>query len=149
MAKFYKIRIFSANKLSGGVMDGVYKVDLPEMLDANKRYMLDVESFHTASDDYFLHYTPYNITCPSLAQGNSYSTTADGPDYTLKTISGSTYNQTIDSGTIGINLQDVSFLRSKRMHIRLTRIDGSTLGSGHFGVNGSWALTLVVWECNE
>jgi hypothetical protein len=146
MAKqYYKIRIHSVNKLSGNDVDGVYKVDLPEILDVNKNYMLAVESF--LNKTYYVN--PYLIICPSFSQGNTYSTLQDGSDFTLTNASGNGFTMPVDKSTIGCKLQDISFLRSKQIRLKFTDLDGVTLATNVFGLVPSWMLTLVVWECDE
>jgi len=139
---FYKIRIHAVNNRSNSYVDGVYKLDLGDMLDPTKSYRIAVESFVNKS--YYVN--PYLIVCPSFSQGNTYSTLQDGSDFVLCAVNGAGYVETINQCTLGCKLQDVSFLRTKQIRIKFTDLDGVPLSPTVFGAAASFLLTLVVWE---
>lgn len=147
MTKFFKIHINSRDLIRGSIMDGVYKIDLPIILEAQKQYMLDIESFATTSTDGYIHYEPFNIIIPSIVQGNTYSTTEDGPTRSIKTIAGNSFIQPITRDTLGTTLQHIDFLRMQELHIRFVDITHDVLSLNAFGSGGYWAMTLVIWEC--
>ena len=138
---FYRIVLDSRSALNaedGSATDLTFFVDLPQLVEGD--HMLAAESFTCAQYGVDQNVV---ITCPDILQANSYSTATKGPTQDLLYIpyNGSgTFFERVTSDTLGIPLQSVLDLRSKRIRIVIRGVDGSPLN-----LNEHWTMTLVVW----
>ena len=137
MTRFYRVTLHSAHALSGDWKDGIHAVDLPEVMD-DGWWMMAVESFHTA----VAATAPFLVTCPTLPQGNTYSSLTKGAAFTLATVpAAGVYSDRVARGTLGLRLPSATFLRSGRLRIQLTDFAGNTVTTG-----GAWVMSLLVWK---
>jgi hypothetical protein len=152
--KFYRIQLYSANVMptltpagNSAWYDGYYQIDIPDILDSDK-YQIAVEKFNmnlTANAG-----LGYIISCDTLPQANSYSTLTQSTNYSILTYNGSSFVRFIDFSSIGIPLKDKSWMRTNRIHIYFSTLNGVPITTNKFyGASPMWSMSLIIFPIEK
>lgn len=126
--------------------DGYYTIDIPDFLPNDQCWQLGVESFNMSQ-----YVTPGLVMhCDSFTQANSYSTSSQGNSNVLFTFMGGSFKQNITTRSIGMPINDLTFMRGKIMRFFLTTLDGQPIANiGQFSSAGTtglfWSMSLIVY----
>lgn len=152
--KIYRINIYSKDVVSGNLRDGLYQLDLPDMIQDVEKYHIAVEEavFFTQSAATGADNRTF-VFDTSIVQPDSYSTSSRTNSRVLFSLVRSNttgvpvaYYKAISSNTIGIPVTDLTFFRNKQIQIRVRNAadvahDDTTLPVA----NSGWYMTLVVY----
>lgn len=154
--KVFRVQIYSKDLVSGNIRDGIYQVDIPDVLELNK-YYLAVESCVVASEPTTVGvhgvHTTYLLET-SLNVPDSYSTSTKTvsrvlcqfakPSPTANTIA--TYQNSITNESVGVPLIDTTFLRNKQLQIVWKRCDDVAHDINTMPNASSWSVTLLIYK---
>lgn len=154
--KIYRINIYSKDAISGNLRDGLYQLDLPDMIQDVEKYHMCVEEcvLYTGSTDSGTGGNSRTfIFEASSAIPDSYSTSTKTNSRVLFAMIRSSsnnapgsYYKPIDASTIGIPVTDLSFFRNKQMRITIKRANDEQHDDLTLPVaNSGWYMTLVVY----
>lgn len=137
---FYRVNVSSANRTSGTLLDGTFRIDLPEFIDVNRDWQCAIEGFFTDG----VPTSTFLVSCPQLTMGNNYSTTADNAGLSTIMFASTTknYNRSVNADAFGFKVKDAAFLRGQTINIKILDISGSPYAAG--GITG-WFMTLVFY----
>jgi hypothetical protein len=158
--KVYRVTIYSKDVISGNIRDGVYQIDLPDMIPDIGKYHIAVEEalIYTASVDGGTGGNSRTYVFEtSTTVPNSYSTSSKTGSRVLfmayRTSSSNApnaYYKPITSRTIGIPVSDLSLLRNKQMRISIKTALDELQSEANFPLATSgWCMTLVVYPFND
>lgn len=149
--KWHKITIYSANAISGAYYDGIYSIDVPDVLDMTQQYQICVESFNINRSSANVN-NGYIVSCPQIMQGNTYSTLTQSTNQALLNFNGNSYTRYIDFSSIGTPILNTGFMRNQQFNIILSTLDGVPLSAqgasaalAYFGGGTQWCMTLCVF----
>jgi hypothetical protein len=151
--KVYRVNIYSKDRVSGSVRDGVFQIDLPETIQDIGKYHVAVEEFLLAGDP-----TTGNtlnrtyVVETSMTNPNSYSTSSKTSSRVLFTFVGSSssgfpryYSKLITSRTVGVPITDLSTFRNSQMQITFKRVDDTLHTTDSMPDSATWQLSLVIY----
>lgn len=161
--KVFRLTVYSKDRISGDVRDGVYQIDLPDFIPDINKYHMAVEecvlasepsavglSNATASGNFNLR---TYIVETSIAVPDSFSTSVRTNTRVLFQMCKPTpaanaiayYYKPITTTTNGIPVIDVNMLRNKHMRITFKRCDDTNHDVDTMPNTSSWSLTLVIY----
>lgn len=161
--KIYRITVYSKDAISGNYTDGVYFIDLPDVIQEPNKYHLAVESFVVSPNsttqipaaftvefldvnqpDTYSTSTRTNsrVACMICSEGNVFWNNTTGSNINRNWVN---YQRNISSSTIGIPLMDLSIMRTTQMRIQLKTMADAVMGTGVLGSGAQWAMTLVIY----
>jgi hypothetical protein len=151
--KVYRVNIFSKDRISGTVRDGVFHIDLPETIH-------DVNKYHIAVEEFVLAVDPATgntlnrtyVVESSMTNPNSYSTSSRTSSRVLFTCVGSSssgfpryYSKLITSRTVGVPVTDLSAFRNSQIQITFKRADDTLHTTDSMPDSAIWQLSLVIY----
>lgn len=154
--KVFRLTIYSKDVISGNLRDGLYQLDLPDMIQ-------DVEAYHIAVEDAVLFTGSTSagtggdartfVFETSTVIPDSYSTSAKSNTRVLfqmvksaTTNEPTIYRKQITSNNIGIPVTDLSFFRNKQMRIAIkTALDNAHDDTTLPTASSGFCISLVVY----
>jgi hypothetical protein len=153
--KIYRITIYSKDRISGDVRDGVYAIDIPEVIHDMNKYHFAVEEFLFASEPVSGGTNGVNRTYiveTSLTIPNSYSTSSKTNTRVLLQTNKSSssnfpgfYFKPVTSISVGIPLTDMNFMRNNQLRFTIKKCDDTPHDSTSFPDNSIWSMTMVLY----
>lgn len=155
-APFYRITIYSKDRLSGDVRNGVYAINMPDSIQ-------DVGKYHFALEEFVMAAEPTNggtnginrtyIIETSLPMMNTYSTSTQSTTKVLAQLCKSTpssnalayYYKPVFANAYGIPVTDVNFMRNKQISIAFKKVDDTAHDTVSIPDTANWSMTLVVY----
>jgi hypothetical protein len=158
--KIFRVTIYSKDRVSGNVRDGIYAIDIPDFIQDINKYHIAVEEAVLASEPTVGGNNGINRTYlveTSVTIPDSYSTSSKSNTRVMfqmcktTTITNSIgyYIKPITSSTIGIPLADVSMLRSKQMRILFKLCDDEAHTVATMPDNSAWSMTLLIYPFEQ
>lgn len=134
--KSYRVHLASAQRLSGTAVDGVYTVNLGEVLDPTLDWQVALETY--VADTY--QAVPMAVMLPSYPRGNEYSSWEQGPSSVLALLGNvAPFTSRVNMSSPAARLNDPTFLRNSQLRIVLQSVTAAPLNPAF-----SWGMTLVV-----
>jgi hypothetical protein len=150
--RFYRVAIFSKDVVSGNWSDGYYAVNIDDIPFPNK-YHLAVESWVMNSATVPTKPVPFLVEFQDINQADTYSTSSKSHSrialLAQTSASWGGIQNSINSSTIGIPLNDTNILKSKQLRIMLKALD-DTSGTLYtaLGAGTTWVMTLLLYPFN-
>jgi hypothetical protein len=153
--KIYRITLYSKDRISGTVQNGVYVLDVPEVIQDVNKYHLAVEDFIMASEPTAPGTNGINRTYiveTSITMPNTYSTsTKTNSRVLLQTAKDAvansivSYQHTINSNSVGIPLTDLTFMRQNQIRLTFKKADDTMHDATSMPDTSAFSMTFVIF----
>ena len=135
---FYKIYLNSANKISGDVYNGTYKISLPNVQNANggKDWGIAVQSFHSST----INDVPFTIST-NIPLKNTY--VGKEANNTLICLSSLNFHQQVTSSSCDCILANtIQLYQNASIEINIKSISQTE----NVDLSDGWHMTLVIYN---
>lgn len=153
--KIYRITLYSKDRISGTVQDGVYSLDIPDIINDVNKYHLAVEDFIMASEPSTAGTNGINRTYvveTSITMPNTYSTSSKTNSRVLfQTAKQPTvnsivvYQHTINSNSVGVPLTDLTFMRQNQIRLTFKKTDDTMHDATSMPNDSAFSMSFVIY----
>lgn len=135
-SKVWRIQIHSKDVVSGDDANGMYRINIPDVVMNDQEYQIALESFKTSTALASIGIIQIGIPTPS-----TYSTDTQAFESSFLTTTNGEFGR-ITYDTIGHKVCNPDFLRNSLINIKFKKMDGTLFNAGE--VN-NWIIDLVVY----